>query len=79
MGIGVSVFLIALGAILAYAVSDAIPGVELNTVGVILMIAGVVGLVVSLIHTMLWSRRGTADPYGPGAVERERVVERDRF
>jgi hypothetical protein len=83
MGIGVSVFLIALGAILAYAVQDAIPGVELNTVGVILMIAGVAGLLISLFYTLLWTRRDPAAGYDrvpPGPVaERERVVERDRI
>ena len=80
MGIGVSVFLIALGAIFKYAVTDAIPGVELGTVGTILMIAGVLGLLVSLFYTLLYSRRDAAlrDPGVGAPVERERVVERDR-
>ena len=83
MGIGLSVFLIALGAIFRYAVTDAIPGVELGTVGTILMIAGVIGLLVSLIYTMMWTRRDRAvvapdRGYAAAPVERERVVERDR-
>lgn len=48
MGIGVSVFLIALGAILAFAVNVATNGFDLNTIGVILMIVGAIGLCVSL-------------------------------
>jgi hypothetical protein len=49
MGIGTSIFLVALGAILRYAVSDAIEGVELATVGLILMIAGLAGIVISFL------------------------------
>jgi hypothetical protein len=49
MGIGTSVFLLAVGAVLAFAVNADVSGIALSTVGVILMIAGVVGLVVSLI------------------------------
>jgi hypothetical protein len=48
MGIGVSVFLIAVGAVLAFAVHAAVNGVNIHTVGIILMIAGAIGLVVSL-------------------------------
>jgi hypothetical protein len=43
-----SIFLIAVGAILRYAVTVTISGVELQTVGLILMIAGIIGLVISL-------------------------------
>jgi uncharacterized membrane protein YfcA len=46
--IGSSIFLIALGAILRYAVTDAIDGVDLTTIGLILMVAGVVGLLIGL-------------------------------
>ena len=48
MTIGSGIFLIALGAILRYAVTDSISGVDLTTIGLILMIAGVVGLVIGL-------------------------------
>jgi hypothetical protein len=48
-GIGTSVFLLAIGAILAFAVNASISGISLTAVGVILMIAGAIGLVVSLI------------------------------
>jgi hypothetical protein len=56
MGIGTSLFLIAIGAILRYAVTDSISGVDLTTVGLILMIVGVVGLLLSLFM-MLAPRR----------------------
>ncbi|MGH9263299.1 MAG: DUF6458 family protein [Acidimicrobiales bacterium] len=49
MGIGVSVFLIAIGAILAFAVDVAVSGIDLSTVGVILMIVGAIGLVTSML------------------------------
>jgi Domain of unknown function (DUF6458) len=49
MGIGTSIFLIAVGAILRYAVTVTVEGVELQTVGLILMIVGIIGLVISLV------------------------------
>ena len=48
MTIGASIFLAAIGAILRYAVEDRIAGIDLATVGLILIIAGVVGLVAGL-------------------------------
>jgi hypothetical protein len=56
MTIGASVFLIAVGAILKFAVADSIDGIDLGVVGVILMIAGAIGLLVSLVVET--SRRG---------------------
>jgi uncharacterized protein DUF6458 len=66
MGIGTSLFLIAAGAILRYAVTDSISGVDLTTVGLILMIVGILGLILSLF-LMLAPRRS------------ETVVSRDRY
>jgi hypothetical protein len=48
MGIGASVFLIAVGAILTFAVNATVSGLDLSTIGVILMIAGAIGLLASL-------------------------------
>jgi hypothetical protein len=48
MGIGTSIFLLAAGAILRYAVDFQVTGVEIHTVGLILMIVGILGLVISL-------------------------------
>jgi hypothetical protein len=71
MGIGTSIFLIAVGAILKFAVTTHVSGVSLATVGVILMIVGVVGLLISLfwLASMRDRERGT--------VVRDRYVERD--
>lgn len=48
MGIGTSIFLIAVGAILKFAVTADISGLEIATIGVILMVVGVLGLLISL-------------------------------
>jgi uncharacterized membrane protein YidH (DUF202 family) len=48
MGIGTSILLIAVGAILRYAVNVTVSQVELQTVGLILIIVGIIGLVISL-------------------------------
>ncbi len=62
MGIGTSLFLIAVGAVLRYAVTITIEGVELQTVGLILMVVGIVGLVISLaVIFMAEDRRRTVD------------------
>ncbi|MBA2638263.1 MAG: hypothetical protein H0U79_08615 [Solirubrobacterales bacterium] len=49
MGIGMSIFLIAFGAILAFAVNAEVGGLEIETVGIILLIVGALGLVISLL------------------------------
>jgi Domain of unknown function (DUF6458) len=48
VGIGTSLFLIAVGAILYFAVDADISGLEISTVGIILMVVGVLGLLISL-------------------------------
>jgi Domain of unknown function (DUF6458) len=63
MGLGTSIFLIALGAILRYAVNITISEIELQTVGLILMIVGIIGLVVSLAVMFMGGQRG--DEYPP--------------
>ena len=54
MGLGVSIFLIAVGAILTWAVNASVSGLELTTIGVILMIVGILGLVLSMIFWSSW-------------------------
>ena len=83
MGIGASIFLLALGAILAFAVtvdSTLVAGVnvEWNTVGVILMIVGAIGLAWSLMALNAWrDRRVThTEVDDPTVVDRERIVRR---
>ncbi len=61
MTIGGALFLIAVGAILRYAVSDTVDAIDLSMVGVILMVVGVVGLVLGLFLEAN-RRRGRSDP-----------------
>jgi hypothetical protein len=60
VGIGTSLFLIAVGAILYFAVTASISGLSIATVGLILMIVGIVGLVISLF-LISSARRGPVD------------------
>jgi hypothetical protein len=59
--IGTSLFLIAVGAILRYAVTAHVQGVDIGTVGVILMVVGVVGLILGL-YLLLRGRWATSSP-----------------
>jgi hypothetical protein len=73
MGFGVSIVLVAAGAILAFAVNTSVQGVDIRTVGWILLIVGIVGFVVSMIFWSSWAgpgyftRRRTYIDEGPGA------------
>ena len=67
MGIGVGLFLIDVGALLTFAVSDPISGVDLGMIGVILMVVGALGLVLSLLFWSSFSPRR----------RRERIVDQD--
>ena len=58
MGIGTSLFLIAVGAILYFAVNADVSGIEISTIGIILMVVGVIGLLISLFF-LSSARRGT--------------------
>ena len=60
MGIGVSLILIAVGAILTWAVNASVSGVDINAIGVILMIVGAVGLLLSLMFWSSWGGYGVA-------------------
>jgi hypothetical protein len=68
MGIGTSIFLIAVGAILYFAVNAHVSGLDISTVGLILMICGGIGLIISLF--LLSSYRRSVPP--------DRTVVRDR-
>ena len=71
MGIGASIFLMVVGAILAFAVTADVRGIEVATVGWILLIAGAVGFVVSLLFWSTWG--------GVGTWRRETIVRRDPY
>jgi hypothetical protein len=63
--IGTSILLIAVGAILRYAVNVHSSSFNINTAGLILMIVGIIGLILSLLYTAFWAdrMRGRRDPY----------------
>jgi hypothetical protein len=73
MGLGVSILLIAAGAILAWAVNATVSGIEIHTIGWILLVVGIVGAVLSMIFWSTWagpgywnrSRRGPYADEGP--------------
>ena len=71
MSIGTSLFLIAVGAILYFAVDANVSGIEISTIGVILMVVGVIGLLISLFFLSSWRRRGTVVEDRPIARDRE--------
>jgi hypothetical protein len=80
MGVGTSLLLIAVGAVLRFAVSVTTSGFNLHTIGLILMIIGAIGLVISLLFWSTWGgvgsgyrreRRVSSDGRG-GYVEQER-------
>jgi Domain of unknown function (DUF6458) len=84
MGISVSILLIAVGAILTWGVTAEAEGLDVNAIGVILMIVGVLGLVLSLMFWSSWGgfrRRSAYVEHGapvhttPAAPRRTTVVE----
>jgi Domain of unknown function (DUF6458) len=75
VGIGTSLFLIATGAILRYAITGHVEGVDLDVVGLILMIVGVAGLVFTLLWMTIWADRRRGAVVG----EREVIERRDVY
>lgn len=57
MTIGASIFLIVVGAILYFATNFHVAHVSIDTVGLILMIAGVAGLLLGFVQQSMWGRR----------------------
>ena len=71
MYLGTSIFLIALGAILTFAVTATVAGIDIQTAGVVLMVVGGIGLLVSLFYETVWSDRRRAAATTPMVRERE--------
>lgn len=67
MGIGTSIVLIAVGAILKWAVTATVSGISIHTIGTILLIVGILGLLISLLLM------------GNAFGRRDRAVVRDRY
>jgi hypothetical protein len=84
MTIAAAIFLIAVGAILRYATNVHVEGISVDTVGLILMIAGLAGLVLSFFQEAIWSDRARRREAGavppadavPPPEDRVRVEER---
>ena len=74
MGLGTSIVLIAVGAILKYAVTFEDVGIDIQVVGTILLIIGILGLVISVIY-MFMSNRSSRTP----SSDRTAVQDRDRY
>jgi Zn-dependent protease with chaperone function len=73
MTIGSSIVLIAIGAILKWAVTATVSGFDIQTAGTVLLVVGLVGLVLALFYTFWWSsRRGPYEPYDETHVMRRR-------
>ena len=83
MGIAVSILLIAVGAVLTWGVTAEAEGLDVNNIGVILMIVGILGLVISMIFWSSWGgirRRATYVEGGPVAAaprRRATVIEEE--
>jgi uncharacterized membrane protein len=75
MGLGSSLLLIAVGAVLRFAVTVTTNGVNLQTVGVILMIVGAIGFVVSLFWMAVWADRRRNPDVPPAAGQPVRSTE----
>lgn len=80
MGIGTSIFLIAVGAIMTFAVEVTTEGFNINTIGIILMLVGGLGLIVSAMFWDSWGgfRRTDRTVVDDGGGTRRRVVTEDR-
>ena len=68
MGYGVSIFLLAVGAILTWAVNVSVEGLDLEVIGVILMVVGAIGLLFSLLF---WSSISERRRGGGTVIERD--------
>lgn len=70
MGIGVSLILVAAGAILTWAVETSVSGVDITTVGVILMVVGIAGVLLSLVFWSSWGGFSGSHRHDTTVVER---------
>lgn len=77
MGISLSIFLIAIGAILAWAVDAEVSGIDVQVAGVILVIVGVLGFVASLIFWSSWGGFGSRDAAAAGGGPQTNIIKDD--
>lgn len=83
MGIGVAIFLIAVGAILTFALETEVSGIDLDTVGIILMAVGALGLILTLFvfENAYFRTRGRVvdEAYTVDPVTGRRTIRRDEY
>jgi hypothetical protein len=77
MGIGVSIFLIAVGAVLAFAVEAEVSGLDIQVVGWILLAVGAAGILLSLLFWSSWGGWGRREVVEERPARRETVVRED--
>lgn len=75
MGMSLSIFLIAVGAILAWAVNAEVSGIDVQVAGVILVVVGVIGFIASLVFWSSWGGFGNREA---GGGQNTTIVERDQ-
>jgi hypothetical protein len=66
MSIGAAILLIAIGAVMKWAVTAHVSGFDIQTAGTVIFIVGLVGLGLAILYTFMWSREGRYDPSGRG-------------
>jgi hypothetical protein len=74
MSIGAAILLIAVGAILKWAVTAHISGFDIQTAGTVVFVVGLLGLVLAIMYTFWWSR----DRYGAGGAYGDETIVRRR-
>jgi hypothetical protein len=74
MGIGVSLILIAVGAVLAFAVNVTTSGFNVHTVGYILLVVGIIGVLISMMFWSSWGGFGSRTTAAEGPATRRRTV-----
>jgi Domain of unknown function (DUF6458) len=77
MGIGVSIFLIAVGAVLAFAVDAEVSGLDIQVVGWILLVVGAVGILLSLLFWSSWGGWGRREVVEERPSSRRETVVRE--
>jgi hypothetical protein len=77
MGIGVSIFLIAVGAVLAFAVNAEVSGLDIQVVGWILLVVGAIGILLSIMFWSSWGGWGRREVVEERPSSRRETVVRE--
>jgi hypothetical protein len=77
MGISLSILLIAVGAVLAWAVDAEVSGFDIQVAGIILVIVGIIGFIASLVFWSSWGGFGARDGGGGGGAPQTTVIKDD--